>query len=373
MIKNIVKYLEESYLQFNEKLISGRHVTLVNIKPLIVNLPEIFKVQELGKSFENQNIYKIKIGSGRIKILCWSQMHGNESTGTNAMFDLFNFFINPLELKDLRDFILKNCTLIFIPILNPDGATAYTRLNAQNIDLNRDVLDLKAPESVLLRSVIDSFKPNYCFNLHDQRTIFSVGKENKPATLSFLAPSINIERDITDGRKETMKVIASMYKSLKELIPGQIGRYTDEFYPTATGDNFQKEGFNTILIEAGHYKNDYNRDITRKYNFIALLIGIKQIAENEDVDYKQYFDIPNNSKHYFDILYEQVLIKTKVYSFGVTYKEVLQKDKIVCIPISKKIDLDSNYNANKIVSEKLNFNDNDDFSNYLLRNEQFSL
>ncbi len=300
-------------------------------------------------------------------------MHGNESTGTNAMFDLFRFFTNPLELEDLRDFMLKNCTFIFIPILNPDGAKRYTRLNAQDIDLNRDVLDLKAPESVLLRSVIDSFKPNYCFNLHDQRTVFSVGKENKPATLSFLAPSVNVEREITNSRKETMKIIVSMFQSLNELIPNQIGRYTDEFYPTATGDNFQKEGYNTILIEAGHYKNDYNRNITRKYNFIALLTGIKQITENKDVDYKVYFSIPNNSKYYFDILYKKVFIKNKEFAFGVTFKEELQNNKIVFTPVTKKIDIVTNYNANKIVSKKLNFNDNEGFLNFLLHNEQFSL
>ena len=61
---------------------------------------------------------------------------------------------------------------------------------------------------------------------------------------------------------------------LEKIIPGHIGRYTDEFYPTATGDNFQKLGHNTILIEAGHYYNDYERDVVRKFNFYALLQGV---------------------------------------------------------------------------------------------------
>ena len=60
-----------------------------------------------------------------------------------------------------------------------------------------------------------------------------------------------------------MTVIAAMNDLLQQFIPGQIGRYTDEFYPTATGDNFQKMGHNTILIESGHAKGDYKRNASQ--------------------------------------------------------------------------------------------------------------
>ena len=50
--------------------------------------------------------------------------------------------------------ILKACTLYIIPILNPDGAKAYTRLNANEVDLNRDAQDLSQPESKVLRAVL---------------------------------------------------------------------------------------------------------------------------------------------------------------------------------------------------------------------------
>ena len=57
-----------------------------------------------------------------------------------------------------------------------------------------------------------------------------------------------------------MNVIVAMNSMLQKIIPNFVGRYTDEFYPTATGDNFQKLGYNTILIESGHYPNDYQRE-----------------------------------------------------------------------------------------------------------------
>ena len=39
-----------------------------------------------------------------------------------------------------------------------------------------------------------------------------------------------------------MDVIVAMNDLLQQMIPNHVGLYTDEFYPTATGDNFQKLG-----------------------------------------------------------------------------------------------------------------------------------
>ncbi len=264
-------------LNFQNK-IKGRWITLPNILPLIKNLGRIFTVKKIGESFLGKDIFKITFGKGEIRILIWTQMHGNESTGTKALFDLFQLFDSKNIFSEITDEILNKCTITCIPMLNPDGAENYTRLNAQEIDLNRDVLDKKALESNILYDILQEVNPDYCFNLHDQRTIFSVGKDNNPATISFLAPSENKERTITGGRKKTMEVIIAMNNMLQKIIPNQIGRYTDEFYPTATGDNFQKMGHNTILIESGHSKNDYQREKTRKYTFFSLLLGIQYIA-----------------------------------------------------------------------------------------------
>ncbi len=188
-------------------------------------------------------------------------------------------------------------------MLNPDGSLNYTRVNANNIDLNRDAVDRRATESKLLRKALESFSPMFSFNLHDQRTIFGVEGTENPATISFLAPSEDETRSLTQGRKETMNVIIAMNSLLQRVIPNHIGRYTDEFYPTATGDNFQKLGYNTILIEAGHFVDDYDREEARKFNFYALVQGIYHIATaNEFAEYEAYFDIPNNLKNFFDVI-----------------------------------------------------------------------
>ena len=322
------------------------------IEPLLKELALPFRVSPLGQSFKKKSIYKVSIGSGAIKVLMWSQMHGNETTGTKALFDLFKF----LSSNDtIAKQILKACTLVFIPMLNPDGAAAYTRVNAQGIDLNRDAIALEAEESRLLRKTLQQEQPEYCFNLHDQRIIFSIGDKNLPASISFLAPSIDKERTLTSGRKMTMAVIAAMYNVLKNHLPNQIGRYTDEFYPTATGDNFEKAGHHTILIEAGHFKDDYDREVVRKLNFIALLSGITYIANTSEFNnFKTYFTIPNNEKKYLDLIYKNIILseENKMIDVGVMYKEVLVDQKIIFTPEIKYITDLSAYNANQIIDKK---------------------
>lgn len=349
--KNIVT----AYGQYKEKKLYGRYLAFDTIAPLLKQLSKKFAVDHIGTSYHKYPIYTVTVGKGPINVLLWSQMHGNESTGTKALFDLFNFFGNPEAQGTIADEILEACTLTFIPMLNPDGAEAYTRVNAQNIDLNRDAIALKAYESQILNRVLTNINPQFCFNLHDQRTIFSVGEAKHPATLSFLAPSEDEERTVTAGRKVTMAAIVAMKNVLDELIPNQMGRYTDEFYPTATGDNFQKAGHNTILIEAGHIKGDYDREEVRKYNFIALLAGLHFIAsETAFENYKAYFKIPNNEKYYLDLIYKNVFLveKNQKLDVGISYKEVLKKGKVSFEPsIAHTKDL-SDYQADEIIDKK---------------------
>ncbi len=350
MEKVEIELLKNWYpLSYQNKL-KGRYITLDDILPLLNNLPSSFEVNKIGESFLKNNIYSVSFGNGKKKLLIWTQMHGNESTGTKALFDLFEFFATKHELSKVASQILETCTIVCIPILNPDGAIAYTRVNAQEIDLNRDVIDKKAIESFLLQNILKKVNPEYCFNMHDQRTIFSVGENKNPATISFLAPSVDEERTLTDGRKQTMEVIVSMDNLLQHVIPNQVGRYTDEFYPTATGDNFQKMGHNTILIESGHFKNDYHREQTRKYTFYALLQGLNYITHQaEDKNYKAYFDIPNNEKLYLDIILTDIIYEDNKVDIGILFKEELKEKQLYFVPKLEIVGDLSSYRANKVV------------------------
>lgn len=301
----------------------------------------------IGKSFLGNEIFQLKIGTGKIKILIWSQMHGNESTGTRAMLDVFSFLKSETSWSDV---ILKELCIYYIPMLNPDGSSLYTRRNAAGIDLNRDFLQEASPEIKVLKAAVSEIQPDFMFNLHDQRSIFNVGDQSKPATMAFLAPSPDEIRSVTESRIKAMAVIDHMVKGLETVIPGHLSRFTDEFYPNSTGDNFTKLGFPCILFEAGHFPNDYSRNQVRKFNALAILLAFERISRSDVMEKGNYDNIPLNQKKYLDIILRNVQVESSeshaILDIGIYFEERVDlesQEVIYCSKIEEIGDLSAYY------------------------------
>lgn len=303
--------LEAAYERYQEKSVNERRFTHAEVLPLISNRKGGFLVVEIGKSVEGKEIYQMSIGSGPTKVLLWSQMHGNESTATMALFDLFNFLEGAEDDFDsLRQDILSNLSIRFIPIVNPDGMDQWKRRNALDIDLNRDAVDQISPEANILKEARDSFSPAFGFNLHDQQVYYNVSRTANPATISILAPAYNYETEVNEVRKSAMQVIVGMNRILQTVVPGHIGKYDDAFEPRAFGDNFQKWGTSTILIESGGYPNDPEKQYIRKLNFMIILNALHEIAQGSYKEYalEDYYGIPDNDSKLMDLLLQNVTI-----------------------------------------------------------------
>jgi hypothetical protein len=323
--------LEELFKEYKEESIQGRYITIDSIEPLLQKLNNDNQLKMVGESVLEKPIYLYQIGVGETRIFLWSQMHGNEGTTTKALFDFLNLLNSDSELAKQ---LLKTFTFCCIPMLNPDGASFYTRENANKVDLNRDSQNLSQPESKVLRSVFEEFNPNYCFNLHDQRTIFGVSDTGKPATLSFLAPSYNEEREINESRLKAINLIAGINDVLQEYLPNQIGRFDDSFNINCIGDTFQYLGVPTLLFEAGHFHDDYQREKTRKYVFMALVSSFAILSENDIVSNRidKYLNIPQNKVVFYDFMYKNIKINYDgneiITNFASQYKEELIENQI---------------------------------------------
>lgn len=307
-----VAVLESAYEKYMEESVQVRRFKNADVIHLVNDRKGDFEVEEIGKSVEGKSIYQMTTGNGPTKVLLWSQMHGNESTATMALFDLFNF----LEGKDdgfdnLRNKLKEKLTLRFIPMLNPDGMDQWIRRNALEIDLNRDAAKLTSPEAVILKNVRDSFSPHFGFNLHDQNIYYTAGETPIPAAISVLAPAYNYETEVNDIRKRAMQVIVGMNRVVQEVAPGHVGKYDDAFEPRAFGDNIQKWGTSTILIESGGYPNDPEKQYIRKLNFMIILHALTEIADNRYEHYSldDYYGIPDNATRLMDVLLKNLTMK----------------------------------------------------------------
>lgn len=266
-------------------------------------LPGTFFAEPLGESYEKRPIECYTFGKGPIRILMWSQMHGNEPTGTHALLELFRL----LGEEDFNHTAKKweeALTLCIVPILNPDGAQAFTRQNAQGIDMNRDAVAQQSTEMQLFFKLVDSFKPHWAFNLHDQRNIFSCGNSGKPATLSFLAPSANEARTPTTEVKLSKQLISSLVKVLEPLQIGGMARFTDEYYSRALGEFFHRNKIPCVLMECGPAYNDPHRLKARKMNLMALVTALECLASNTlEEEPTAYERLPLNTQHNVDMLF----------------------------------------------------------------------
>ena len=296
--------LFRNYQKFQEESLDQRRFKHSDLQVLFEeykNKPQS-QVRKVGESIEGRGLNLVSIGSGETDVLLWSQMHGDESTATMALFDIFNFFETE-GFEEEKQKMLNNLRIHFLPMLNPDGAEVFERRNFLGIDVNRDALRLQSPEAQTLKKIRDSLDADFGFNLHDQSKYYSAGGSNKPATISFLAPAYDYEKSVNEVRGNAMKLIATMNEVLQDYIPGHVAKYNDDFEPRAFGDNIQKWGTSTVLIESGGYPDDPEKQKIRKLNFVAILSALHSIATGE---YKKesieaYEEIPENDRLLFDL------------------------------------------------------------------------
>ncbi|MDF0705709.1 M14 family zinc carboxypeptidase [Flagellimonas okinawensis] len=321
--------LYETYEDYKESSIGKRRIKHADIQPLIAQLKSNpkFEVQKVGESIQGRDLHLISIGSGDSNIFLWSQMHGDEPTATQAIFDILNFFNAP-EFKEEKDEILSKLKLHFLPMLNPDGAEVFTRRNALGIDINRDALRLQSPEGRTLKRLRDSLDADFGFNLHDQSKYYNAERTEKPATISYLATAFNYEKDINEVRANAMKVIVYMDKIIQNYAPGQVGRYSDDFEPRAFGDNIAKWGTSLILIESGGYPGDPEKQEIRKLNYVSILSALYTMANEsyKDIPVEDYEKIPRNDRMLFDLKIEnatyELLGDSYILDLGIFNQEV---------------------------------------------------
>ena len=300
----------QNYDSYKEPAIKNRMFKHADILPLIQKHVDskVFSSQVLGNSVQGRSINLLTIGKGETKVLLWSQMHGDESTATMALFDIFNFFSARDENDEFRKFLTDHLELNFLPMLNPDGAEVWKRRGAFDIDINRDARLLNTPESKILTQASRQIKPQFGFNLHDQSTLYAAGATKNQATISFLAPAYNYEKEMNEVRKNATKLIVLMNRTLQKYAPGKVAKYDDAYDPRCFGDTFQGNGISTILIESGGYPNDPEKQYIRKLNFYVILSSLHAIAKKayEQENISDYDAIPENSRSLYDLVIRNV-------------------------------------------------------------------
>ena len=304
-IRTYTQDLYNSYETYKIKEVASRrlkHSAMMNILvSLQASMKSIFSIEQIGVSSEGRLINVLTIGSGKKKIFMWSQMHGDEPTATMGVLDMLSYIGKNQTAMEVKT-ILSETTLLIIPMLNPDGAERFQRRSVHGIDINRDALQLQTNEARILKQTRDKNSPEFGFNLHDQEPRYTVGSTGKVATIALLAPAYDYAKSENAVRLRAKKVAAALVDIFTPFIDGHVSRYDDSFEPRAFGDNIQKWGTSTVLIESGGSKDDPEKMSIRKLNCVALLGICYSIAagDYEHADVSRYEQLPQNTKNLYD-------------------------------------------------------------------------
>ena len=257
---------------------NARHKDLQNYLRQLKDLG--IQVEEVGRSYENREIYQIEWGKGPTRVFMWSQMHGDEPTATNALIDMFAVLRKNADEKWVKK-LEETFTIRAVPMLNPDGTERFQRRNVQGIDINRDAVDLKTPEGRLLKRLRDEWAPQIGFNLHNQQGLTTAGNSTRQAAISLLTVLGNPQGVTNPGHERNKRIASAIVVALNDFIAGYIGRYNEEYNGRAFGDNFSAWGTPTILIETGAL---YGKDemFLVKMNFVAFLAALQSIATESE-------------------------------------------------------------------------------------------
>lgn len=257
--------------------------------------PRRVSVTEVGRSVEGRSIRAITLGDGPVSVLLWSQMHGDESAASMSLADIIHWWASSPEEDALRRLLAERLTITMIPMLNPDGAERFMRYDALGVDVNRDARRLATPEGRILKGVRDSLGADFGFNLHDQGSR-TAGPDGKLVGIALLAPAADEERTWGPVRQRARRLSGVIAAVLQPEIPGRVARYDDTFTPRAFGDNMQRWGTSTVLIESGALPDDPQKQELRRLNVLAILAALESMADGslETVSTAPYDELPMN-------------------------------------------------------------------------------
>ncbi|KGP92238.1 carboxypeptidase [Pontibacillus chungwhensis BH030062] len=234
---------------------------------------EALELEVFGQSVKERDLYLAKFGMNEDNptILFLTQQHGNETLTTEGALQLIKYLTN--NSKEVKH-IIDNVNILVAPRLNVDGAEGdvnfslddyvsgtHTRYNANGVDLNRDHVDRKQPETKALHeNVLQKYSPDYMIDLHHQGTQTTLGDTGELVSGSILYPTnAEVEEEV---REQSKKLGAVVYNAVDSKGYELLSKYPGGTAQTISRNGLAAEyGISTLLFEmrgmADHYREDY--------------------------------------------------------------------------------------------------------------------
>ncbi len=275
-------------------------------------------------------------GANKASILIFAAIHAGEPCGKDAGLML----MRDLALGKLGN-IADSTTVLFVPILSPDGHEFFRahnrinqkgpdscgwRVNACNLNLNRDFLKTDTPEIQMLLSLADEWKPNFVVDCHS-----TDGTDYQYEVTYMMEIFGNMKDDVTAWQKDIFlpKMLDGVkedgfntfpYVSFRNWHDPKSGLYSGIAPPRLSHGYFSVRNIPSLLIET-HARKEYK---VRVYsNYSMLKHTIKLVNEERESLFKFRYDdykySEHNGKKYFHTNYKLTSDSTLIDFEGFKY------------------------------------------------------
>lgn len=137
------------------------------------------------------------------RIFIIARQHGTEASGTVACLALAKHFAT--ATGELETELLRQLTLIMVPVANPDGMCAGKRANGGHLDLNRQWGGSGEPEIKAIKIAVARYQPHALIDMHElpastskpafrDNFIQTIGRDNR------LAANLTTDCSVTSSR-----------------------------------------------------------------------------------------------------------------------------------------------------------------------------
>lgn len=149
------------------------------------------RVVSLGRSVEGRTIPLVALGpdTARARVLVLCRQHGNEVVSTSAALRIIE---RAARADKTLTRALGKTQLLIAPMVNPDGAQRGRRLNARQVDLNRDWRQQSQPETRAIVRAFEKLTPQVVLDAHEWTTVhygsnsLETAPEQDAATMTIL-------------------------------------------------------------------------------------------------------------------------------------------------------------------------------------------